>query len=98
MALRAAAPDAKAFSVSIGFQQEENIMSLLTIRAHFDGEHVLLDEPYQLEPDAQLLILVLPKQLQNGEHEDWARLSLQALGNAYGAHEPEYSLSRSREV
>jgi hypothetical protein len=72
-------------------------MSLLTIRAHFDGERVLLDEPCQLEPDAQLLIIVLPKPLQNGEHEDWARLSLQALSNAYGAHEPEYSLDVIKE-
>ena len=73
-------------------------MSLLTIRAHFDGEHVLLDEPCQLEPDAQLLIMVLPKQLHNGEHDDWARLSLQALGNAYGEHEPEYSLDVIKEL
>jgi hypothetical protein len=72
-------------------------MSFLTIRAHFDGEHVLLDEPCQLEPDMQLLIIVLPKQLQNGEYEDWARLSLQALGNAYGEHEPEYSLDIIKE-
>ena len=73
-------------------------MSLLTIRAHFDGEHILLDEACQLEPDAQLLIVVLPKQLQNGEHEDWARLSLEALGNAYGEHEPEYSLDIIKEA
>ena len=73
-------------------------MSLLTIRAHFDGEHVLLDEPCQLEPDAQLLIVVLPKQLQNGEHDDWTRLSLQALGSAYSAQEPEYSLDIIKEA
>jgi hypothetical protein len=33
----------------------------------------------------------------NGEHEDWARLSLQALGKAYGEHEPEYSLDVIKE-
>jgi hypothetical protein len=45
-------------------------MSPITIRAHFDGEHIRLDEPCQLEPDAQLLIVVLPKQPDDGDHED----------------------------
>ena len=73
-------------------------MSLLTVRAHFDGEHVLLDEPCQLEPEAQLLIVVLPKRLENREHEDWTRLALQALGHAYSEHEPEYSLDVIKEA
>ncbi len=67
-------------------------MSPVTIRAHFDGNHIRLDEPCQLEPDAQLLIVVLPKQADDGEHEDWARLSRHALENAYAEDEPDYSV------
>jgi hypothetical protein len=50
-----------------------------------------------LEPDAKLLIIVLPKQSDDGEREDWARLSQQALENAYGANEPKYSLDATKE-
>ena len=67
-------------------------MSPVTIRAHFDGQHIRLDEPCQLEPDAQLLIVVLPKQPDTEEREDWMRLSQQALEQAYAADEPDYSL------
>ena len=72
-------------------------MSPVTIRAHFDGQHVRLDEPCHLEPDAQLLVVVLPKQPHDGEHEDWARLSRQALENAYVEDEPDYSLDAIKE-
>ena len=63
-----------------------------TIRAHFDGKQVCLDESFQLEPDAQLLVVVLPKHFSDHEHEDWLFLSSQALENAYGKDEPEYSV------
>ncbi len=72
-------------------------MSLIAIRAHFDGEHIRLDEPCQLEPDAQLLIIILPKQPEESDQEDWTRLSLRALENAYGEQEPEYSLDTLKE-
>jgi hypothetical protein len=68
------------------------MMSPRTIRAHFDGQHIRLDEPCQLEPDAQLLIVVLPKQPDDGEREDWLRLSQRALEQAYAEDEPDYSL------
>jgi len=72
-------------------------VSFITIRAHFDGEHIRVDEPCQLEPDAQLLIIILPKQPEESPQEDWTRLSLQALENAYGDQEPEYSLDALKE-
>jgi len=28
------------------------------IKAHFDGEHVVLDEPFNLQPNATLLVTV----------------------------------------
>ena len=68
-----------------------------TIRAHFDGEHIRLDEPYLLEPDTPLLIIILPQQREESEQADWYRLSQQALANAYGADEPGYALDIIKE-
>jgi hypothetical protein len=72
-------------------------MSPITIRAHFDGQHIRLDEPCQLEPDTQLLVVVLPKQADDGEREDWVLLSQQALENAYAEDEPDYPLDAIKE-
>jgi len=71
--------------------------SLQTIRAHFDGEQIRLDEPCQLAPDTQLLVVVVPSQPAEGESEDWMLLSSQGLESAYGEHEPEYSLDAIKE-
>ena len=73
------------------------MISPVTIRAHFDGQHIRLDETYPLEPDAQLLIVVLPKQSDASEREDWAHLSQQALGHAYAEDEPDHSLDAIKE-
>jgi len=50
-----------------------------------------LDEPFEIEPNTELIVTILPKSL-NGEREDWARLSIESLARAYGDDEPEYSL------
>ena len=63
-----------------------------TIRAHFDGEQIRLDEPCHLEEDPQLLVIILSDHSSDAEREEWLLLSRQALGNAYGDDEPEYSL------
>jgi len=72
-------------------------METKTIRAHFDGNQILLDEPCELEPNVKLIITVLPKS-SDEEREDWARLSLESLGRAYGDDEPEYSLDLIKEA
>ncbi len=66
-------------------------METKTLRAHFDGNQILLDEPFELEPNVELIITVLPKP-SDEEREDWAQLSLESLARAYGDDEPEYSL------
>jgi hypothetical protein len=43
-----------------------------SILAHFDGERILLDEPFELEPNAKLIIQVLPK--GDDEREQWLTL------------------------
>lgn len=69
-----------------------------TFSAHFDGEQIRLDEPYELETNARLLVTVLPQmEGKNGEQGDWLRLSRNSLSNAYGSDEVEYSLTLIRE-
>jgi hypothetical protein len=60
-----------------------------TIPAHFDGEHILLDEPVELEPNTKLLVTVLPKDV---EREEWLNLSASRLQGAYDDGEEEYSV------
>ena len=67
-------------------------MSTLTLRAHFDGKHICLDEPADLPLDTNLLITVVPQSeaTLQAEREEWARFALQNLERAYGPNEPEY--------
>lgn len=69
-----------------------------TVRAHFDGEHILLDEPCMLEPETPLLVIILPQQHEESEQADWYRLSQQTFANAYGIDEPEYPLDAIKEL
>ncbi len=69
-----------------------------TLRAHFDGNQILLDEPCELEPDTKLIVTVLPKDNSDGEREAWLRLSMKKLEDAYGQDEPEYSLDLIKEA
>jgi hypothetical protein len=68
-----------------------------TVRAHFDGEHIRLDEPCELEPNTRLLVTVLQEQKLDEEREAWLSLSRRSLENAYGENEPEYSLDLIKE-
>ena len=71
-------------------------MQTISIRAHFDGERILLDEPFEMEPNTRLLITVLTE--TDPERESWQRLSAERLQAAYVDDEPEYALSSVREV
>jgi hypothetical protein len=72
-------------------------METKTLRAHFDGSQILLDEPFELEPNVELIITVLPK-ASDDEREDWTRLSLESLARAYSDDEPDYSLDLIKEA
>jgi hypothetical protein len=65
-----------------------------TIAAHFDGQHILLDEAVELEPNTKLLVTVLPKDVDDGE---WRNVCADGLQRAYTDDEEEYSLERVKE-
>jgi hypothetical protein len=48
-------------------------MPSITLKAHYDGQSILLDEPYELPRNARLLITVVAPPL-DAEREAWARL------------------------
>ena len=65
-------------------------MNPISIPAHFDGRQIQLDEPCELEPNARLIVTVLPN--HDSERESWLSLSAERLQQAYGDNEEEYSL------
>lgn len=66
-------------------------MKALTLTAHFDGEHIRLDEEYQLKPDVRLLVTILPEPWADAERRDWVALSKAGLARAYSDDEPDYA-------
>jgi hypothetical protein len=58
------------------------------IKAHFDGEHVVLDEPFNLQPNAPLLVTVFGP---DAERAQWTALGVQNMARAYGPDEPDYN-------
>jgi hypothetical protein len=72
-------------------------MEPVTLRAHFDGEQILLDEPFKLEPNTELIVTVVPR-ASDEEREAWTRLALESLARAYGDDEPEYSRDQIKEA
>jgi hypothetical protein len=43
--------------------------------AHFDGQRICLDEPFDLQPKTKLIVTIIPEQESDKEHESWLNLS-----------------------
>ena len=65
-------------------------MPTISLKAHYDGKTIRLDEPFDLPPNTRLMVTVLPPMTEAGR-DDWSRLSTANLARAYGENEPEYS-------
>ena len=63
----------------------------ISLRAHFDGSVIRLDNPYELPRDVPLLVTVLPSEPTETPIPGWTDLSLTGLARAYGDNEPEYT-------
>jgi len=66
-------------------------MPNISLKAHFNGQTIQLDEPYELPRDAQLLVTVLSPLSSDSGMNGWAERSAAGLAAAYGNSEPEYS-------
>ena len=67
-------------------------MPAVTLKAHFNGKQIVLDEPFDLPPDAPLMVTVLAKE-ESFEDAQWCGLTAAALARAYGDDEPDYSIA-----
>ena len=66
-------------------------MPSISIKAHYDGAAIRLDEPFDLPDGAQLIVTVLEGLQPETERAGWIDLSARGLARAYGDAEPEYS-------
>ncbi len=67
-------------------------MRAVTLSAHFDGKRIVLDEPFELVPNAKLIVTVLSDQRVSDERDSWLQLSRRGLEHAYSENEVEYTL------
>jgi hypothetical protein len=65
-------------------------MPAVTLKAHFNGKRIVLDEPFDLPPNSALMVIVMPKD-ESTEDTQWHSLAANALSKAYGEDEPDYS-------
>ena len=74
------------------FHQREylRVMPSVTLKAHYDGERIQLDEPFDLPRNALLLVTVLSPG-GDADRVAWLAASSAALARAFGDNEPEYT-------
>lgn len=65
-------------------------MPAVTLKAHYDGERILLDEPFEIPPNSPLMVTVLPA-AEAVVGEEWIWAARKALSRGYGTDEPEYN-------
>jgi hypothetical protein len=65
-------------------------MPTAVLKAHYDGEHIVLDEPVQLPANVPLVVTI---STDDSERYEWAALGLQSLARAYGDDEPDYTIA-----
>ena len=65
-------------------------MKTVTLTAHFDGKQIQLDEPFDLQPDARLLVTIIPQSALESEQAEWYARSKAGLARAYSEDEPDY--------
>ena len=72
-------------------------MSVVTVKAHYDGKQICLDEPLPLKPNTPLLVTIGPGETVEDERQAWLAASQAGLARAYGDNEPDYSGAVIRE-
>ena len=48
-------------------------MPTVALQAHYDGEHIVLDEPYDLPANASLIVTLLPPASEADSENAWLR-------------------------
>ncbi len=71
-------------------------MPTVTLRAHYDGKQILLDEGYDLPVNVPLMVTVLPQQTDADAIQCY-NMAAEGLAAAYGDAEPEYTVGDIRK-
>jgi hypothetical protein len=66
-------------------------MSVITLKAHYDGKQVCLDEPIDLAPNTPVLVTIAQPDAEVADRAEWFALAKAAFARAYGDDEPDYS-------
>ena len=75
-------------------------MPTVALRAHYDGERIILDEPYELPANSRLMVTVLPVS-QDGDSENaWLRAAMSSGAFAFLADPAEdiYSINDGKPL
>lgn len=70
-------------------------MTIKKLPAHFNGEKIVLDEPFDLTPNMKIIVTVISE--KDSESDDWILAAKKNLARAYGDDEPEYDLTSIKE-
>ena len=64
-------------------------MPTVALQAHYDGEHIVLDEPYNLPPNASLIVTLLPSTSDLVAEDAWLRAAASSDAFAFLADPAE---------
>ncbi|MEO8352971.1 MAG: hypothetical protein ABI680_14655 [Chthoniobacteraceae bacterium] len=64
-------------------------MPTVALQAHFDGERIVLDEPYDLPANADLIVTLLPSKSDVDSEEAWLRAAATSEAFAFLADPSE---------
>lgn len=64
-------------------------MPTVALQAHYDGQHIVLDEPYNLPANANLIVTVLPSSPDADSEEVWLRAASASEAFAFLADSAE---------
>lgn len=70
-------------------------MESIQVKAHFDGQQLVLDEPCTLPAHVPLVLTIQSAEVL-AERAEWKDLALQGLAGAYSDDEPDYSAADIR--
>ena len=64
-------------------------MPTVALQAHYDGEHIVLDEPYPLPANASLMVTLLPSTSDADSEDAWLRAAASSEAFAFLADPAE---------
>ncbi len=68
-----------------------------TLKAHYDGERIVLDGPFEIPPNSPLMVTVLTAS-EAVVGEDWILAARKALSSVYGPQQPEHGVESSINI